>query len=484
MVILAVELNKHCLKVCADGGKDAGKVVENLLCEDVAPVFCYEDQMHVHHKYAVSSVSNVVVIAHRPKYNRAMQRLQAYKYELMPNGEQQRQMRRFAGSCRIVFNEALALQKAKYEAGEKKLGYAGLCKMLTDWRHGVPLPSGRVAPWLREAPVHPLQQTLKDLERAYRNFFEKRADFPRFKKKGMKDSFRYPDPKQIKLEQGNSRVFLPKLGWLRYRMSREALGEVRNATVSLSAGKWFVSIQTEREVEQSVPEATTAVGIDMGVARFATLSDGTFYAPLSSFRKHERRLARYQRAMSRKQKFSNNWKKAKAEVQRMHARIGNARRDYLHKCSTTISKNHAMVCIEDLQVKNMSRSASGTADVPGKHVRAKSGLNKSILDQGWFEFRRQLDYKLQWNGGWLIAVPPQNTSRTCPACGHVSAENRQTQARFACVECGFEENADVVGAINILARGHRVAACGETARSGRSMKQEPAEARYSSNTME
>jgi putative transposase len=135
-----------------------------------------------------------------------------------------------------------------------------------------------------------------------------------------------------------------------------------------------------------------------------------------------------------------------------------------------------MVCIEDLRVRNLSRSVSGTKDAPGRNVRTKSGLNKAILDQGWFEFRRQLEYKLAWNGGWLIAVPPRNTSRACPACGHVSAENRQTQAEFCCVECGFEENADVVGAINILARGHRVAACGETARSGRSVKQEPAEA--------
>jgi putative transposase len=124
----------------------------------------------------------------------------------------------------------------------------------------------------------------------------------------------------------------------------------------------------------------------------------------------------------------------------------------------------------------MSKSAAGSTDKPGKNVRAKSGLNKAILDQGWHEFRRQLDYKLAWNGGILIAVPPQNTSRTCPACGHVSAGNRQTQAKFACVECGYEENADVVGAMNILARGHRVAACGEPVQSGRSMKQEPAEA--------
>lgn len=381
-----------------------------------------------------------------------MQLLQAFKYELMPTGEQQRQMRRFAGSCRFVFNRALALQKERYEQGEKKLGYAGLCKLLTEWRNGPETP------WLADAPVHPLQQTLKDLERAYANFFAKRADFPRFKKKGQSDSFRYPDPKQIKLDQGNSRIFLPKLGWLRYRNSREVLGTVKNVTVSQSCGKWFVSIQTEREVEQPIPNGG-AVGIDMGIARFATLSDGTFYAPLNSFKRHEDRLRKAQQAMSRKTKFSNNWKKAKARVQKIHARIGNVRRDYLHKATTTISQNHAMVCIEDLQVRNMSKSAAGTTEQPGKHVRAKSGLNKAILDQGWFEFRRQLDYKLAWAGGHLIVVPPQNTSRTCPACGHVSADNRQTQARFLCVECGFEENADLVGAINILRAGHAHCAC-------------------------
>ncbi len=381
-----------------------------------------------------------------------MQRLQAFRYELMPSGDQQRAMRRFAGSCRFVFNKALALQKVRFEAGEKKLGYAGLCKLLTQWRNGTDTP------WLAEAPTHPLQQTLKDLERAYTNFFAKRADFPRFKKKGQGDSFRYPDPKQIKLDQANSRLFLPKLGWLRYRNSREVIGTVKNLTVSHSGGKWFVSIQTEREVAPPIPRGG-AVGIDMGVVRFATLSDGSFHTPLGSFKRHEDRLRRAQRAMSRKTTFSNNWKKAKARVQRIHARIGHARRDYLHKATTTISKSHAMVCIEDLQVRNMSKSAAGTTEQPGKNVRAKSGLNKAILDQGWFEFRRQLDYKLAWNGGHLVVVSPRNTSRTCPACGQVSAGNRRTQARFACIECGFEEHADLVGAINVLRAGHARCAC-------------------------
>ena len=358
-------------------------------------------------------------------------------------------MRRFAGSCRFVYNKALALQKALYEQGEKKLGYAGLCKLLTEWRNSADTR------WLADAPVHPLQQALKNLERAYSNFFAQRAGFPRFKKKGRSDSFRYPDPKQIKLDQANSRLFLPKLGWIRYRNSREILGTVKNVTVSQSCGKWYVSIQTEREVEQPIPQGG-AVGIDMGIARFATLSDGTFYAPLNSFKRHEGRLRKAQQAMSRKVKLSNNWRKAKVKVQRIHARIANVRRDFLHKTTTEISKNHAIVCVEDLQVRNMSKSAAGTTEQPGRNVRAKAGLNKSILDQGWFEFRRQLSYKLAWWGGWLVVVPPQNTSRTCPCCGHVSADNRQTQARFACVKCGYENNADLVGAVNILSRGMEI----------------------------
>ncbi len=397
-----------------------------------------------------------------------MQRLQAYKYELKPNSEQQRLMRRFAGSCRFVFNKALAMQKARYEQGEKKAGYAGLCKSLTEWK----VRAETV--WLNETPSQALQQTLKDLERAYTNFFAKRADFPRFKKKGQSDSFRYPQG--FKLDQDNSRVFLPKLGWLRYRNSRALLGTAKNITVSSNGSKWFVSIQTEREIAEPVHPSPSIIGIDVGITRFATLSDGRFIEPLNTFRKHEQRLARYQRAMSRKTKFSNNWKKAKAKVQRLHTRIANVRRDFLHKCSTTISQNHAIVCIEDLQVRNMSKSAAGSAEAPGRNVKAKSGLNKSILDQGWFEFRRQLDYKQAWRGGQVVAVNPRNTSRTCPCCGHVSAENRPTQARFACVVCGYENNADVVGAINVLAAGHAVLACGGRVQSGRPAKQEPAEA--------
>ena len=289
------------------------------------------------------------------------------------------------------------------------------------------------------------------------------------------DRFRYPDPKQFKIDQGNSRLFLPKLGWIGYRNSRDILGTAKNITVSSTDGKWFVSIQTEQEVEAPIPVSSTAIGIDVGIARFATFSDGRFIAPLNSFKQHQERLARVQRRMSRKVKYSNNWKKAKAKVQKIHTRIAHARKDFLHKTTTTISQNHALVCVENVQVRKLSKSSKGTREQPGKQVRQKSGLNRAILDQGWGELRRQLAYKLDWNGGMLLAVPPHNTSRTCPACGHIAKENRRTQALFLCVDCGYENNADVVGAINILARGHRVLACGEPVQLGRSVKQEPAE---------
>jgi len=211
--------------------------------------------------------------------------------------------------------------------------------MLVEWK--------QETPWLSEAPAHSLQQAILDLDRAYQNFFQKRAAFPKFHKKGLRDSFRESDPQCIKLEQANSRMQLPKIGWVRYRNSREVLGAVRSVTVSQSAGKWFV------------------------------------------------RLARLQRRMARKKKFSSNWKKAKWRVTRLHSKIANIRKDFAHKSSNDISKNHAVVFVEDLQVKNMSASSKSRKAKPGKRVTQKSGLNRSILDASPFELRRQLAYKTE-----------------------------------------------------------------------------------------
>lgn len=280
----------------------------------------------------------------------------------------------------------------------------------------------------------------------------------------------------MKLDQTNNRISLPKLGWIRYRNSREVIGEVKNVTVIQSCGKWYVSIQTEYEVPEQVHKAASMVGLDAGVTKLATLSDGTVYQPVNSFKASQRKLAMLQRQLSRKVKFSASWQKQKKKIQRLHSHIANIRRDYLHKVTSEISKNHAMIVIEDLKVSNMSKSAKGTAERPGRNIRAKSGLNRSILDQGWYEMRRQLEYKQLWRGGQVLAIPPAYTSQSCACCGHMAKENRQTQSKFVCQVCGYTENADINGARNILAAGHAVLACGGMIQSGRPLKQEPTEA--------
>ncbi len=251
---------------------------------------------------------------------------------------------------------------------------------------------------------------------------------------------------------------MPKIGTVGYRKSRSIIGKPKNITVSREGLKWFVSIQTEFEIEPK-RMINSEIGIDMGVKKFVTFSNGTFVEPVNSLRNCLKQLAKLQKKLSRQQKGSSNSKKTKTKIAKLHKRIADIRRDFLHKITTTIAKNHGIVFMEDLKVSNMSASASGTVEQPGKKVRQKSGLNRSILDQGWFSFKTMLAYKLEERGGLLVLVPPKNTSRTCPNCGYISAKNRQTQAHFECVKCGYKENADVVGAINVLRAGHAPLAC-------------------------
>ena len=392
--------------------------------------------------------------------------MQAYRFRLRPDRNQARKMRQTAGSCRFVYNMGLEVQKSRFDKGLPKLGYAALCKELTSWK------ASEKTKFLSQVPAQPLQQALKDLERGYCNFFTKRAEFPKFKKRGRHDSFRYPDPKQVKVDQMNSKIFLPKIGWMRFRQSKEIQGTIKQVTVTCDHDHWYASIQTEVDVEAPVHPSTSSIGIDMGVVHLATLSDGTQYAGVLSFRKNQKRLAREQKKLSRKEKYSANWRKQKKRVDRIHRVIRDTRRDYLHKTTTAISKNHALVVVEDLRVRNMSKSAKGSVEKPGKNVRAKAGLNKAISDQSWYEFRRQLEYKQKWNGGELIVVPALHTSQRCSKCGEINAANRKNQSEFECIACGHSENADLNAAKNILAAGRAVKACGERSIDG-SKKQEP-----------
>lgn len=380
----------------------------------------------------------------------SMKRHQAYAFALEPNGAQQKALAKTMGCARFVYNKALALQKENFANGVKHTPFNKLCPLLVTWKKSPEMK------WLAEVNAAVLQQSLMDLDWAFKRFFNKTSAYPSMKKKGRESGLRYPQ--NFKIDEKLERMYVPSVGWMRYRKSREIEGTPKNMIVSLRAGRWQVSIQTEREVPTPMPTAVSAVGIDMGVARFATLSDGTALAPVSAFRRQQKRLAKAQRVVSRKKKFSKNWAKANARVQSIHSEIANVRRDFLQKASTAISKNHALVVIEDLKIANMVKSAKGTKAKPGKGVKAKSALNKAIMDQGWGLFRKQLDYKLLWSGGLLVAVAAHNTSRRCSACGHVSAENRKTQAKFQCVKCGFKGHADHNAAVNILAAGHAVLA--------------------------
>jgi putative transposase len=396
-----------------------------------------------------------------------MKRLQAFKFELKLLGSQVRELYRISGSCLFVYNKALTLQKDRYQNKEKKLTYADLCKELTFWRNDSKYK------WLKAPPSQALQQSLKDLERAYQNFFAKRADFPKFKRRGRRDAFRLPQG--FKLDQKNSRIYLPKLGWVRYRNSRLVEGDIANVTISRSCDKWHVSIQTEREVLETIHLSTSAIGVDVGVVRLATLSDGTVFESNKKLKHYQKRIAAHQRRASKKKKFSRNWKKVIVKISKLHQKVSHIRNDYLHQTSHVLSKNHAIICLEDLQIKNMSKSASGTLENPGKNVKAKSGLNRAILNQGWYELRRQLEYKQSWRGGRILLVSPRNTSRECPDCHYISSENRVTQSLFICKRCHYQNHADVVGAINVLRAGHAQLACGEMVHLGHSLNQEPAE---------
>ena len=391
-----------------------------------------------------------------------MLRQQGYHFEAMPNGQQLRNLRRFAGSCRFVYNKALALNTQRYENKEKRLGYAGVCALLPNWK--------MEHPWLSDVPSQALQQSLKDLERAYSNFFKKRADAPEFHKKGRKDSFRVPQGFEV--DNANGRIKLPKVGWMRYRKSRNIEGHPKNVTVSIVAGKVFVSIQTEREIGRGMHPSTSAVGVDWGVINLVTMSNGEVVDQCQPLQQYAQKLAKLQRRLARKKKFSNNFKKWKAKITRLHQHIANIRKDFVHKTSDGISKNHAVVVVEDLAVKNMSTSARGNGS---KNVKAKSRLNRSILDASPFELRRQLEYKMLWRGGLLVVVPPQNTSRSCPECAHVSKDNRKTQAKFACVECGFSAPADFVAACNIKEAGLASLACSHPSGEVSPSCQEPVE---------
>jgi len=388
-----------------------------------------------------------------------------FKYKLLPNEEQKVLNAQAAGSCRYIWNNFLSLKKDKWEKNKEKISRFELDKILTDLK--------KEKEWLTWVPSQVLQQVNKDLDQAFQNFF-KGFGYPKFKKKGIKDSFRLPQG--ISLEKSLSKrigqVRLPKLGIVRFIKTREIEGEIKNVTISKECGDWYISFNCEIEVEIEEKTEGTAIGIDRGIKIFAACSDKTEIEGISPLKKNLNKLKKLQRKLDKKKKRSSNRLKILKKLQKAHSYIKNKRKDYLHKVTTQLSKNHRLIVLEKLKVGNMSKSAKGTIENPGKNVKAKSGLNRSILDQGWHMFQVFLEYKMKLNGGIVIYVSPKNTSIKCSKCKHIAKENRKSQSKFECVKCKFKANADYNASLNILAEGLSVLACGvETLVS--MLKQEP-----------
>lgn len=439
-----------------------------------------------------------------------------YKFRLIvSNSETEHKLAQIAGCCRFVWNKALALVKAddddyrtmvtmsKMNGGDatgitgffKFNPYQQLSSMLTQWKE----QSGTL--FLIDAYSKSLQITLEELGQAVAEAKSKTnpKQYPVFKKRGVKDSFSFNGA--IKHDAENNRIYVPKLGYIRYNKSRDILGTVKNVTISKQAGEWYVSLQTERPLSQVNPEwvnANKIIGIDVGIAKAVSASDAISFEyqreqidsnqldSINPLKQHQVKLAKLQKDLARKVKFSRNWLKQKAKISKLHTTIANIRNDFVHKVTTAISKSYAYVAVEALKIKNMSKSAKGNAIDHGKNVKQKSGLNKSILDQGWGMFRQFLAYKLKYNYGTeLIEVNPRYTSQRCSSCGHTHADNRKNQANFLCVECGLTMNADLNASINIRTAGLAGIACGVDGVPGiqnATLKQEPTELANSRST--
>ena len=398
-----------------------------------------------------------------------MKLFKAFRYRLYPTAEQESLFRQTVGACRFVYNLCLEQRiLERHRSQPRRITAFDQINELSALKDE--------ALFLRDVPSHPLQQTIIDLDKAFRNFFSGRAGFPQFRKRGQRDGFRYPDPKKFKIEPG--RIFLSKAGWVEWVQHRPLEGKPKTASVSRDANCWYVSIQCELEVCDPCPNLGPAVGIDIGITKPIALSTGeVIYLPRTTERERHK-LATLQQKVSRKTKGSRNQIKARMTLARFQARLARRRKDAAHKATTMIAKNHGLIVIEDMRVRNMTASAAGTIDDPGQKVAAKSGLNRSILDIAPYQIRQMLEYKASWYGSQVVPVNPAYTSQRCSGCGHVHKANRVSQSRFICKSCSHADNADLNAARNILAEGISVMACGSSRVAGR--KQEFSVARQRS----
>lgn len=370
-----------------------------------------------------------------------METKRAYKFRFYPTAEQEQMLARTFGCARFAYNYMLRQRTDAWFQRKEKVGYHQTSAMLTALKQQPEFS------WLNEVSSVPVQQSLRHLQTAFGNFFAKRAAYPSFKRKDSAQSAEYTtsafkwDGKELKIA---------KAGALAIRFSRAIPKAAIVTTVTVSkdaAGRYFVSMLCTDNVAPK-PVVENKVGVDLGLTHFAILSTGEKIAGPKAFRANEKKLAKAQRALAKKQKGSANRKKAKLKVARLHAKIADTRKDFLHKLSTRLINENQVIAVETLAVSNMQKNRS---------------LSKSISDAGWAEFVRQLEYKSLWYGRELVGIDRwYPSSKRCSDCGHTVKEMPLNVREWTCPECGAIHDRDVNAARNVLAAGLAVSALGES----------------------
>ncbi|MDR0272774.1 MAG: transposase [Clostridiales bacterium] len=383
----------------------------------------------------------------------------AHKICLDPNNIEATYFAKACGVARFAYNWALVEWKRLYDNGEK-VNEGILRKRLNAIKH-------TEFPWMSEVTKCAPQFAIKDgLNKAFKNFFAKRAEFPKFKKKGIKDSFSLSND-QFKID--GDKIKIPNLGWVRMTEELRFSGKIIGAVVSRKADRWFVSVQVEIQEPTPIHTALSenqAIGVDLGVKDLATLSNG---AKITGAKPHKALLTRIRRlnqSLSRKQgakkgeKKSKNFKKAQARLSKLHARIADIRNNETHKLTDMLSNNYSVIGIEDLNVSGMAKNHK---------------LARAVLDMSFFEFRRQLEYKSKIKGGHVILADRfYPSSKTCSCCGYKNDALTLSARQWTCPDCGISHDRDINAAINLknYAVSYMVSACGELVETVTSMKQE------------
>jgi len=392
----------------------------------------------------------------------------AHKIALDPNNVQATYFARAAGTARFAYNWALAEWQRQYEACKTDTALPKPSQMaLRRQLNGI---KGEQFPWMLEVTKNAPQMAIIQLGAAFKNFFAGRTKYPKFRKKGLHDRFSLTND-QFSID--GSRIRIPHLGWVRMRETLRFTGKIMSATVSRVADKWFVSITVDTPDDSHLPKAENqgAVGVDLGVSALATLSTGEIVTGPKAHKALLSRLRRLSRGLSRKVKGSENRKQAKLKLARLHARIGNVRSDGLHQLTTELTRRFHTIGIEHLNVRGM---------VKNRH------LSRAVSDMGFFEFRRQLDYKAAQRGGMIVVADRwYPSSKTCSACGHRLETLSLSVRDWTCPECGSVHDRDVNAAINLrnLAVSSTVSACGEEGSGlGRKLKAKPASVKQESSS--